>query len=264
MKDRLKSKDLEEGVRMEVNPGPRILLLDIETAPNTAHVWSLWKQDVALSQLMSSGYVMCWAAKWVGKKETYFDSIQDKSPSEMLAGIHELLSEADIVVTWNGIKFDIPTLNRDFILHGFDPPAPSHQIDLMDIAKKRFNFVSNKLEYVSKALAGPPKMKLTEGHELWVRCMAGDEKAWATMKRYNINDARILEDIYFKFLPWIEGHPNVGLYREELDVCPNCGGKNLAPRGWAYTKLTRYRRYRCSDCGAWVRTGTKGVRGIYR
>jgi len=32
----------------------QILLLDIETAPNTAHVWGLWNQNVSLNQLMES------------------------------------------------------------------------------------------------------------------------------------------------------------------------------------------------------------------
>jgi hypothetical protein len=39
----------------------RILLLDCETAPNTAYVWGMWKQNVSVSQLTDSSFVMCWA-----------------------------------------------------------------------------------------------------------------------------------------------------------------------------------------------------------
>ncbi|MCI0528756.1 MAG: hypothetical protein L0Y56_15060, partial [Nitrospira sp.] len=53
----------------------RILLLDIETAPNVAHVWGLWNQHVRINQLMASGYVMCWAAKWLGEEHIHFSSV---------------------------------------------------------------------------------------------------------------------------------------------------------------------------------------------
>lgn len=233
------------------------LLLDIETAPNIGHIWGLWKQNVSLSQLMFSGYVMCWAAKWVGKKRVYFSSIKKDTAINMLTEIHTLMSEADAIITWNGVKFDIPTLNRDFILNGLPPPPSVQQIDLIQIAQHRFKFVSNKLEYVTKALGCTEKMKVEEGHELWVKCMAGDVKAWDTMKKYNINDTCILEEIYNKMLPWIQGHPHVGLNAEDPDACPNCGGKNLQSRGWAYTKLSKYRRFQCTDCGTWSRVGKR-------
>ena len=106
----------------------KILLLDIETAPNTAHVWGLWQQNVSLNQLMESGYVLCWSAKWLGKDWIYFDSIQNKSTKSMLKGIYKLLDEADAVVHYNGKKFDIPTLNGEFLKCGFKPPSPYKQI----------------------------------------------------------------------------------------------------------------------------------------
>lgn len=54
--------------------GPKVLTLDIETSPNLAHVWSLWKQNVSLSQLMQSGQVICFAAKWHDKPKVTFHS----------------------------------------------------------------------------------------------------------------------------------------------------------------------------------------------
>ncbi len=52
----------------------KILLLDIESSPNTAHVWGLWQQNVSINQLMESSYVLCYAAKWLGQKDVLFDS----------------------------------------------------------------------------------------------------------------------------------------------------------------------------------------------
>ena len=130
----------------------KILLLDIEMAPNVAHVWGIWDQNIGLNQLRESSYVMCYAAKWLGDKKMVFDSVKKSTPKKMLEGIHKLLDEADAVIHYNGRRFDIPSLNKEFLLHGMFPPAPFKEIDLLTVAKSRFRFVSNKLDYVAQSL----------------------------------------------------------------------------------------------------------------
>ena len=231
----------------------KILHIDIETAPNTAHVWGLWNQNVGLAQLMDSSYTLCWAAKWQGEKKVYFDSVHQSEEIDMLQGIWDLLNEADAVVHYNGKKFDIPTLNKEFLLNGMKPPAPYKQIDLLMTARKRFRFPSNKLDYVAQALGLGKKVKHI-GHELWVKCMAGDNKAWKMMKDYNKQDVVLLEKVYDALLPWITAHPNHALYQKnERPVCPNCGGRHVHKRGFAYTLTQKYQRYSCTGCGAWLR-----------
>ena len=55
----------------------KILLLDIEMAPNVAHVWGIWDQNIGLNQLRESSYVMCYAAKWLGDKKMIFDLVNE-------------------------------------------------------------------------------------------------------------------------------------------------------------------------------------------
>lgn len=232
----------------------RILLLDIETAPNLVHVWGLWQQNVHISQIMDSSYVMCWAAKWLGEKEIFFDSVHQSKPKTMLKRVHKLLEEADAVIHYNGTRFDIPTLNKEFLLNGLTPPSTYKQIDLLLTARGRFRFPSNKLDFIAQAL-GVGKKHKHAGHELWVKCMAGEDDAWKSMEEYNKQDVTLLEKVYEIFLPWIRNHPNVGLYNQSGEEnCPNCGGTHLRPRGFAYTANTRYQRYRCGDCGTWSRS----------
>ena len=38
---------------------PRILLLDIETAPHRVFAWGLWGQDIYLDQIEEPGYTLC-------------------------------------------------------------------------------------------------------------------------------------------------------------------------------------------------------------
>jgi predicted RNA-binding Zn-ribbon protein involved in translation (DUF1610 family) len=227
--------------------------LDIETAPNLVHVWGLWNQNIGVPQILDSGYVLCWSAKWLGKEEVYFSSIHQTTAKKMLKGIHKLLEEADAVVHYNGTKFDIPTLNKEFLLHGMLPPASYKQIDLLRTARSQFKFVSNKLDYVAKTLGLGQKIK-HRGHELWIKCMAKDEEAWREMEQYNIQDVLLLEKVYFKLLPWIKNHPNHGVHDDEDHVCPNCGSHKVQFRGHAVTAAGKYQRFQCQDCGTWGRS----------
>lgn len=244
----------------------KILLLDIETSPNTAHVWGLWENNVSLSQLLESSRVMCWAAKWHGSKTVEFDSeFQTKDRRTMLKRMHTLLDQADVVVHYNGKKFDIPTLNKEFLLVGLTPPSPYKQIDILQVVKSNFRFPSNKLDYVAERLGFGNKHS-HEGHTLWVKCMAGDPKAWKTMKTYNMKDVVLLEKVYMKVLPWIKNHPNRALYgTAPVHSCPNCGSEKLKKNGTAKTAAGVWQRYQCLSCGHFPK-GEKieSVRGVLR
>lgn len=231
----------------------RILLLDIETAPAVAHVWGLFKENIPLDRLVESGYMLCWAAKWYGEKEIQFSSLYDAGPKTMLKGIHKLLGEADAVVHYNGQRFDMPIINKEFILHGLKPPAPYKQTDLLKVCRQQFRFQSNKMEYVVKALGLGEKYKHA-GYQTWIGCMNNDPAAWADMKTYNIHDVVMLEKLYDKLKPWIKGHLNHSVFDGAL-VCANCGSKRLARRGYQYTETAKYPRYVCRDCGKWGRIG---------
>lgn len=240
----------------------KILLLDIETAPNTAYVWGLFKENIPLARLIDSGYVLSWSAKWLGQEEVMFDSLNRSSKKRMLRGIYDLLEEADAVIHYNGTKFDIPTLNKEFVLEGMNPPATCRQIDLLKTVRSQFRFPSNKLDYVVKALKIGEKVKHV-GFEMWIACMNGDEKAWNDLEEYNRGDVIVLEKLYYKLLPWIKNHPNVGLHDGKQDACPNCGGHHLERRGFSFTAAGKFQRYQCKDCGTWSRAKVnEAVKGI--
>lgn len=231
----------------------KILLLDIETSPNVAHVWGLYKQNISISQIMDSSYVICWSAKWLDSNEIFFDSVKKSGAKRMLKRIHILLSKADAVIHYNGARFDIPTLNKEFLLYDLTPPSTYQQIDLLKTARKQFKFPSNKLDYIAQSLKLGRKTKHA-GHDLWVRCLAGETKAWEEMEEYNKNDVVLLEAVYKKLLPWITNHPNVALIEAKEGACPNCGSKTLIKRGFTYTGLGKYQRFQCTTCGSWHRS----------
>ena len=234
----------------------KILLLDIETSPNLAHIWGLRDQYINPQHLLESSYVLCWAAKWLNDKEVFFDSVKQSSAKTMLRKIHKLIDSADAVVHYNGSKFDIPTLNKEFLLHSLPPPAPYKQIDLLKSVRQQFRFPSNKLDYVAQRL-GLGKKTEHEGYTLWVKCMNKDKDAWVKMEEYNKQDVLLLEKVYAKVLPWIKNHPNRGLF--DGNGCPTCGSERLQKRGYAHTSTGTYQRFQCVECGSWSRS-TKAVK----
>lgn len=225
-------------------------MLDIETAPHLAAVWGLYDQNVATNQIIKPGYTLCWAAKWYGEDEVIFDSILSGN-RKMIRHVHDLLSEADAVCHYNGTKFDIPTLNKEFLLQKLDPPAPYKQIDLLKVARSRFKLASNKLDYVAGQLGLGNKVE-HKGFDLWLGCMAKKAEDWAQMEEYNKHDVVLLERVYDRLLPWIKNHPNLSVYRGGA-CCPNCGSEKSQARGWQVARTMRYQRFQCRDCGTWFR-----------
>jgi len=198
---------------------------------------------------------MCYAAKWLGDNKLMFGAVKKSSNKKMLTGIHKLLDEADAVIHYNGKRFDIPSLNKEFLLHNMFPPAPFKEIDLLTVARGKFRFVSNKLDYVAQSL-GLGKKTSHEGHELWVQCMAGIPKAWKTMEEYNKNDVILLEKVYERFKPWIKNHLNHNILENTGLSCPTCTSKSFQRRGYNLTSTGKYQRYQCRTCGNWFRDGT--------
>jgi hypothetical protein len=249
----------------------KLLIIDIETSPSLAYVWRLFKENIPLQRLVDTGEVICFAAKWYDSDEVMFHSIYHDGKEAMIRAAYDLLSEADAVIHYNGKKFDMPHLNREFILAGMTPPAPYAQVDLYWTVRKNFNFVSNKLDHIAEQLGLGNKFS-HQGFDLWVKCMQLDAEAWEEMKTYNVQDVLLTEKVYERLLPWIAPHPTASLYADHearadgLPVCPNCAGTNLKPRGRAYTSVSVFQRYRCDDCGKWSRSGSRlegvSVRGM--
>ena len=178
----------------------KILVLDIETRPNMAYVWGLWDQNVGLNQTIETGTVISFAAKWYGKKKVHFYSDYHDGHETMVQAAWDMINEADAVVHFNGKAFDIKHLNREFILAGLTPPSPHKDIDLLSVVKQRFKFASNKLQHVSSELGIGSKIQ-HDGFDLWVRCIANDDKAWNLMRRYNKQDVVLTEQVYDRLRP---------------------------------------------------------------
>jgi uncharacterized protein YprB with RNaseH-like and TPR domain len=186
----------------------KILYLDIETTPIKAYVWGLWDQNIAINQIIEPTEMLCFGARWHGKKNVIFKSVHHDGKKAMLEELHKLMEEADVLVGWNSAAFDHKHINREFLENGLVPPSPVKDLDLMSVVKANFQFPSNKLDYVAQALGVGAKVKHS-GFQLWIDCMDGDAKAWKEMKKYQLQDVNLLVDLYDILLPWFVGKGSV-------------------------------------------------------
>ncbi len=236
----------------------RILILDIETAPNIAYVWGAWKQNIGQNQWKEKGHIMSYAAKWLGTDEIEYEENRKSNDKTIVKKLFKLLDKADIVVAHNGDKFDLPVILGRGLVHGLKPPSPYHVVDTCKVARKRFRFAVNSLANLAEELKladQKGKHKKFPGFELWLECLRNNDDAWNEMKKYNIEDVVVLEELYLVMRPYIDNHPNVVQHTHDGAVhCPKCGSTNIQYRGYYYTKMGLcYRRFVCKDCGGWGR-----------
>lgn len=236
----------------EIISEPKILIWDTEFTPLVAYTWSLWPKSIPTNMVIDTQRILCWGAQWYGKKQVLTGAEWVDGRGQMLQRLHDLLNEADFVISWNGDKFDTKMVNREFLREGLTPVAPYKQIDLMVTARQKFKFASNKLDHVAQELGIGQKLSHS-GFDMWRGVMAGDLKAQREMLKYQRQDVRLLVPMYEKLKPWIKmSHP----VSYVIGSCHNCGSTDLQRRGYSKTLTGLYQRYACLGCGAWHR-GTK-------
>jgi len=252
----------------------KILVIDIETSPHLSFHWRRFKENIPPEYTVEESRVLCFAAKWVGEHDVHFHAEWEGGHKAMMKHAHTLLDEADAVVHFNGMKFDIKRLNTEFLLLGFDEPSPFKQIDLYLQSKKHFAFSSGKLKHILERLALTEKDPVGARMDLWIRTLSGDKEARRDMRKYNIQDVLSTEELYNYMLGWLRPHPNWGLFIDDVEdaespVCPNCGSREVIKKGVEHTQVRSYQRWKCKACGKHSRgrkhIGAKGVdNGILR
>ena len=226
----------------------KIVFWDTEFTPNEGYFWGLWDQNIAPSFINETQRMLCFGVKEYKKPVRVVDERVGRK--EMLTELRDLLMDADLVVSWNGQKYDTRMANREFIREGLTPPAPYKEVDLMRIVKQRFAFASNRLDFVAQELGVGRKVE-TGGFDLWRGVMAGDEKSWNKMRRYQKQDVILLENLFEVLKPWIKmPHP---VTNKDGLACRNCGGTHVQSRGVQRTLQGEYPRYQCVTCGTWLR-----------
>jgi hypothetical protein len=240
---------------------PKILFLDIETSLLLLYAFGIYDQNIPIDNIVQDYHLISWSAKWIFNEKVESMVL---TPEEAIAhndkriamGIWDLVNEADIVVHFNGDKFDMRRMNTRFMINKLPPPNPYRQsVDLLKHVRRICGNTSNKLNYVNKILGLSLKIE-NSGMELWRKCFEGDAESLLKMEAYNRGDVVITESLYLEILPWITNHPNLNIWSDsETAVCKNCGNSMLT---WLdkyyYTSNAKYQTCKCEKCGSYGRS----------
>lgn len=229
----------------------KILTIDIETSPTVVYTFSMCPNWISPDKIIEPSVVMCFAAKWYDQDKIIYFSDYVDGHEKMIQEAWKLLDEANIVVTFNGVSFDIKHLKREFALAGLPMPRPWKNVDLYKEAKKQWAFESKSLNHIAQRFELGAKLE-HEGFDLWKQCLAGSPNAWSRMKKYNIQDVVLTEAVYDRMRGWIPTHPHIGnIDPEDVGLlCNQCGGDELESSGLRRAIVIDYRLYRCKKCGA--------------
>lgn len=227
---------------------PVISLWDTEWSPAISYTWSGFPKYLPNDFLIEDPRLLCYGFKTYGVDD--IEVVDERiGHREMVERLWHKLNETDMLISFNGQKFDTRKVNSEFMKYHLGPPSPYKEIDLYRQIKKHAQFYSGKLDFISERVTGQRKEE-TGGFQLWKDVLAGDEAAWGTMRKYQKQDVEMLEDLFNDVKPWIKmPHP----VSTDATSCHNCGSLSLQRRGVARTLYGTYQRYQCNDCGKWLR-----------
>jgi hypothetical protein len=199
--------------------------------------------------------VLCWGAKWLFEQEIFGQTVTPKESMErkdesILGEMWNLIDQADIIVTQNGIQFDLKKLNSRFLLAGYNPPSKYLNVDTLKVSREVFGWSYNRLDFLGAKFGIGKKSDMEL--EDWIRCSEGSQEHLTKMFDYCKRDvAPLLEDVYLRMLPWIPNHPNLNIYTSnDKNVCTHCESSDLQWGEKYPTPQGMWNGWRCNSCGA--------------
>lgn len=237
---------------------PRVLLYDIETAPTLGWMWRVYQADAIAVE--RSWYMLSFAYKWLGDKKVQTHALPDfplykrepENDRRLCDALWWLFDEAEVIVAHNGDRFDQRKARARFLVHDMMPPSPFREIDTLKVLRRKFALDSNRLDDACQQLSIGSKLP-HQGKHTWLGCMSGDEKSWATMRKYNAQDVKLLEALYERLLPWIDNHPNMALIGDRPDACPKCFSTvgMIKRANYKYHGVTKAQVFQCKACNGY-------------
>lgn len=251
----------------------KVLVLDIETQRAVVETFSIWRPFIGIDRILVPTRILCFAAKWRGDDKVIFKSAwvdnDEDAYLRMLQSAYDLLSEADFVVTWNGDRFDNQWFESELGRLGLGRPTPYKSVDLIKTNKRWFKGgqMSMKLDWSSRQWLKDRKVP-HGGTDLWHDIRHGtraeQRAAQKLMREYNIHDVTLTEQLFEKYLPWL--NINLALFEDNSDGerrCVKCGSTNIKRDGYKYypTLAGLFQMYRCKEPNC--RSTSRGPKRIH-
>lgn len=229
----------------------RRLFFDIETSPNIGLFWEAgYKKNITTDNIIRERAIICICYKWEDEKEVYalqWDSKQNDK--RMLQQFIEVANTANELVGHNGDKFDLAWIRTRCLFHGIDMFPTYQTIDTLKVARSKFRFQSNRLNYIAEFLGLGGKIK-TE-FNLWKDILLNKDKvAMEKMIKYCKKDVSLLEEVYKLLGNHIAPKTHYGvIFGEDRNSCPECGSDDLfRNKKWTTASGMAKIQYQCKTC----------------
>lgn len=210
-------------------------------------------------KLIQRDWTMLGAAwKFKDDDKTSVISVSSRNPLDdeyLVRHLHDILSEADVLIGHNLDNFDVKKFNARAIFYGLSPLSPKVQIDTLKIARKYFKFTSNKLSYLCNYLGIDAKDESPD----WIKIIDGCPDELRYMREYNKQDVIVTEQLYDKLMSWHHTHPRTkeapkDIKGKPIKNCMKCGSPDLWRRGVRVLMGGRKRQeMQCQTCGGYQR-----------
>lgn len=207
----------------------RRLFFDIETSPNIGLFWEAgFKKNITTDNIIRERAIICICYKWEDEKEVH--SLQwdlRQSDKAMLLKFIQVANQSSEMVGHNGDRFDLAWIRTRCLFHEIDMFPSYVTIDTLKIARSKFRFQSNRLNYIADFLGIGQKIK-TE-FSLWKDILLHKDKdAMDKMIKYCKKDVILLESVFKKLRPHIISKTHYGvIFGEDRGSCPECGSDDL-------------------------------------
>lgn len=227
------------------------LFFDIETSPNIGLFWEAgYKKNIDYSNILKERAIICICYKWEDSKEVYGLTWDKKQcDKKLLQEFIEVANQATELVGHNGDRFDLAWIRTRCLFHGIEMFPKYTTIDTLKVARSKFKFNSNRLNYIASYLGIGQKIK-TE-FDLWKNILINSDKAaMEKMVKYCKNDVVLLEKVFKQLNNHIEAKSHYGvLFGQYRGTCPECGSDDIIKNGIRTTatgvvKIT----YKCKTC----------------
>lgn len=235
------------------------LFFDIETSPNIVFCWSAgYKINIGYENILKERAIICICWKWEKEDKVYSLQWDEGDDKKMVHEFYEVIVSADEIVGHNGDGFDIKWFRTRCLFHGIKsiPPFVTH--DTLSIARSRFRFNSNRLDYIGQYLGFGGKIKTD--FDMWKEiCLKNDETAMNKMVKYCKQDVVLLEKIFNKLTGFGQIKTHVGVMDGgEKHHCPECGSPNTTNKSIRTTAfgIKRFRMV-CKDCSRWFTVSSR-------
>jgi uncharacterized protein YprB with RNaseH-like and TPR domain len=229
----------------------RRLFFDIETSPNIGLFWEAgYKKNITTDNIIRERAIICICYKWEDEKEVYalqWDAKQNDK--KMLEQFVKVANTANELVGHNGDKFDLAWIRTRCLFHGIDMFPTYQTIDTLKVARSKFRFQSNRLNYIAEFLGLGGKIK-TE-FNLWKDILLNKDKvAMEKMIKYCKKDVSLLEEVYKLLGNHIAPKTHYGvIFGEGRGSCPECGSDELfRNKKWTTASGVVKIQYQCKTC----------------